>query len=498
MDRSRKQDAATYGWSTATCAGMATAVSVAAVMAATRDAGVAATAVAVVALATVAALFTFRLVRRAGHAESLALKDALTGLPNRALLEDRLDQAIESARRTAGSFALMAIDLDWFKDVNDTRGHETGDEVLRSIAHRLESVVRASDTVARVGGDEFIVLSLGTSTEDEAAALVSRLRTALREPHPTGTGLVEVGASIGLALFPGNGVTPQELLAQADVQMFATKRSTSTDSTFTRRSSLEARIIREFESALAHDEVVVHYQPVLDLKTGIVHGAEALVRVYHPSRGLLAPAEFIPHVERTPLIRTLTLHVIAQGLLDAQSWSREWGEVGISVNVPYREIDDAELAEGILGLLAGTGLGPRSLTLEVVSSGAGAGAELDRSVLERLICAGIRISLDDFGRASSLAALQVLPLAETKIDSQFVKGIGEGGATDSIVRNLLGLADELGLATVAVGVETQRAWDALAAMGCGRAQGFYAQPALPAHTFAQWLAGTDRPAASIV
>ncbi|MSO96255.1 MAG: EAL domain-containing protein [Thermoleophilia bacterium] len=477
---------------------MATAVSGAAVMAATREAGVAATAVAVVALATVAALFTFRLVRRAGHAESLALKDALTGLPNRALLEDRLEQAVERARRTAGSFALMAIDLDWFKDVNDTRGHEAGDEVLRSIAHRLESAVRASDTVARVGGDEFIVLSLGTSTEDEAATLVGRLRTALREPHPTGSGLVEVGASIGWALFPGNGVTPQELLAQADVEMFATKRGASNDSTFARRSSLEAGIVRDFESALARNKVVVHYQPVLDLKTGIVHGAEALVRVHHPNRGLLAPAEFIPQVERTPLIRTLTLHVIAQGLRDAQNWSHEWGEVGISVNVPYRAIDDAELAKGILGLLSGTSLRPGLLTLEVIPSGPGAGAELDRSVLERLVGSGIRISLDDFGRASSLAALRVLPFAETKIDSQFVKGIGDGGANDSIVRNLLSLADDLGLDTVAVGVETQRAWNALAAMGCGRAQGFYAQPALPAHTFAQWLAGTDRPAASIV
>ena len=197
--------------------------------------------------------------------------------------------------------------------------------------------------------------------------------------------------------------------------------------------------------------------------------------------------EFVPHVERTPLIRTLTLHVLAEALRDSRAWRPAVGEIGVSVNVPYRTIDDAVLADGILGLLAGSGVRPELLTLEVVPAGPGAGAELDAKVLDRLVRAGIRISLDDFGRASSLAALRTLPLAEAKIDAGFVRGLGDDGVDDAIVRNLLRLASELGLDTVAEGVETRAAWDALAMMGCDRAQGHYAQPALPAAELSRWL-----------
>jgi len=226
---------------------------------------------------------------------------------------------------------------------------------------------------------------------------------------------------------------------------------------------------------------------VLDLRTGAVHRVEALVRRNHPQRGMLAPAEFVPHVERTPLIRALTLHVVADALRSARLWNRQAGEIGVSVNVPYRTIDDAELAEGILGLLETTGVDPGLLTLEIVPSGPGAGAELDRLVLDRLTRNGIRLSLDDFGRASSLAALRVLPLAEAKIDAGFVHGLGGGGNAEAIVRNLIGLAHDLGLETVAEGVETRVAWNALVSMGCNRAQGFYVQPALPAEKLAEWL-----------
>jgi len=435
----------------------------------------------------VAAIFALHLVARANNAESLALRDTLTGLPNRALLDDRIDQALQRARRTADAFALMVLDLDGFKEVNDIRGHDAGDQVLRCIARRLESVVRASDTVARVGGDEFVILSIGTCTEEEAVVLVGRIRHALRRPYRVDGGIVEIDASIGWALFPADGATSEELLGRADVQMFATKRDSCDSSAVLRRGSLDAGIVREFESALTRDEVVVHYQPVLDLRTGAVHRVEALVRRNHPQRGMLAPAEFVPHVERTPLIRALTLHVVADALRSARLWNRQAGEIGVSVNVPYRTIDDAELAEGILGLLETTGVDPGLLTLEIVPSGPGAGAELDRLVLDRLTRNGIRLSLDDFGRASSLAALRVLPLAEAKIDAGFVHGLGGGGNAEAIVRNLIGLAHDLGLETVAEGVETRVAWNALVSMGCNRAQGFYVQPALPAEKLAEWL-----------
>ena len=436
---------------------------------------------------TFAAVCALRLGARARTAESLALRDTLTGLPNRALLDDRVEQALQRARRTADAFAVMAIDLDGFKEVNDIRGHEAGDRVLTSIARRLESVVRQSDTVSRVGGDEFVVLSLGTRTEEEAAILVGRLRHSLRRPFRVDGGIVEIDASIGWALFPADGATPEELLGRADGQMFATKRDTGESSTAARRGSLDAGVVREFESALSRSEVVVHYQPILDLRSGAVRGVEALVRRHHPKRGLLAPAEFIQHIERTPLIRALTLHVIADALRNRSRWSEATGGLGISVNVPYRMIDDADLVDGILGLLETTGTEPDALTLEVVPSGPGAGAELDRKMVERLTERGVRLSLDDFGRASSLAALRMLQLSEVKIDARFVHELGRGGTDDAIVRNLVALANDLGLETVAKGVEARTTWDALNAAGCDRVQGFYVQAPLAAGKLTKWF-----------
>lgn len=488
LKRTQTRSETTRGWRASLAAGLTAGLAVSAGAASMRESSVVGIVLVVAAATAGAAVFALRLVARAGAAESLALRDTLTGLPNRALLDDRIDQALQRARRTADAFALMVVDLDGFKEVNDIRGHDAGDRVLQGIARRLESVVRTSDTVARVGGDEFVVLSIGTRTEDEAAILVGRLRQALRRPYRVGDGVIEIDASIGWALFPADGATPEELLGRADVQMFATKRDSSDGSAVSRRGSLDAGIVREFESALRRNEIVVHYQPILDLQTGTVRNIEALVRRLHPQRGLLAPAEFVPHVERTPLIRALTLYVVADALGNADRWERLVGEVGISVNVPYRTIDDAELADGILGLLETTGVRPDLLTLEVVPSGPGAGAELDQLVLERLTRKGIRLSLDDFGRASSLAAMRVLPLAELKIDADFVHGLGCGGADDAIVRNLIHLARDLDLDTVAEGVETRAAWDALVAMGCDRAQGFYVQPALPAVRLAEWLA----------
>ena len=446
--------------------------------------------------AVAAAAFVARLACRARTAESLALRDALTGLPNRSLLDDRLNQALQRSRRSAASFALMVVDLDGFKEVNDIRGHEAGDHVLQTVARRIESVVRASDTVARIGGDEFVVLSLDTGAEEEAAALVGRLRHALRRPYRVEGGVVEMDASIGWAIFPSDGATPEELIGRADTQMFATKRDSGDDSGVARRGSLDAGVVREFETALEHDEIVVHYQPVIDLGSGAVIGVESLVRHRHPQRGLLAPAEFVSHVERTPLIRHLTLHVLAESIAAAGGWSPGARDLGISVNVPYRSIDDEALAEGIIGLLDSTGFTPSLLTLELVPSGPGAGAELDPQVLRRLTQKGIRLSMDDFGRASSLAAMRVLPLSEVKIDSVFVRGLGRGGADEAIVHNLIGLAHDLGLETVAEGVETRAAWDSVATMGCDRAQGYYLQPPLPAAELGAWLE-TSWPAVAV-
>jgi diguanylate cyclase len=483
----RGRDTGTRSYASAFAAGGATAVAVLASAAAVRWSTGTGLAAALFASTLTAVILALRLAGRARAAESLALRDALTGLPNRTLLDDRLDQALQRSRRTASSFALMVIDLDGFKEVNDIRGHEAGDQVLQTIARRLHSVVRASDTVARIGGDEFVVLSLETRSEAEATALVGRLRHALRRPYHVDEGTVEIDASIGWAIFPDDGASPEELLGRADEQMFVTKRDSVDDSAITRRGSLDAGIVREFEAALRHNEVVVHYQPIIDLGSGSVAGVEALVRRRHPERGLLAPGEFLSHVERTPLIRALTLHVIAESLTETSRWPQEWGPIGVAVNIPYKAVDDAALAEGILSLLASTNTRPDLLTLEIAPSGPGAGVELDHEIVETLTRTGVRLSLDDFGRASSLAALRTVPLAEVKIDGGFVRGVGRNGIDDAIVRSLVALARELELQTVAKGVEMRDAWDAVARLGCDRAQGFYLQPPLPASELRDWL-----------
>ena len=439
-------------------------------------------------LAIWAGLATLLLGRQIQSAHALALRDSLTGLPNRALLHDRIEQALARSRRTQEPFALLVVDLDGFKGVNDVRGHEAGNQVLRTIARRLESVVRATDTVARVGGDEFVVLSLGTAGDEEAAALVGRMRQALRRPYSVEGGHVEIDASIGWALFPQDGLEPLDLLAQADGQMYATKRDTSQESAVPDRT-IDRGVIRDLESALERGQVVVHYQPIVDLNSGGVSAAEALVRREHPDR-LVAPSEFMPHVEQTPLVRSLTLAVAADALRRLEEWDAAGHHLDVAVNVPYRMIDDAELVNGLGELLDSRDVEPRRLTLEIVPSGPGAGSELDRFVVKRLRNLGIRLSLDDLGRAASVAAIRTLPLDQVKIDAMFLHDVGRGGRSDAIVRSLVELAHRLGLETVAEGVESRIAWEAAAALGCDYAQGFYLGHPMPAGKLTEWLAGT--------
>jgi diguanylate cyclase (GGDEF)-like protein len=425
---------------------------------------------------------------RLGRAHSLALHDPLTGLPNRVLLEDRIEQALRRSRRTEEAFALIAVDLDGFKDVNDVRGHRAGDAVLRTLARRFEGIVRAADTVARVGGDEFVVLSLGTESDDEAAALVGRLRHALRRPFRVGGAVVEIDGSIGWAIYPHDGATADELLERADGQMYATKRDTNDDTLYLRRG-VDAGVVRDVESAIDRNELVVAYQPILDLRTGEPRAAEALVRRLLPDSTLLPPAEFVPHVERTPVARELTFRVVSEALRAGRAWAEAGYELGVSVNVPYRLLDDPQFADGLAGLLRSSDLRPAQLTLEVVPASPGAGAELDDDALGRLSSLGVRLSLDDAGRAASFAALRVLPLDELKIDAGFVHGLGRSPADTALVRAMIDIGHALGLSVVAEGVETRDAWSILAEWGCDLAQGFYVATPRSADELAEWLDG---------
>ena len=443
---------------------------------------------ALVVLALVAAVVVSSLEGRLRQARSQALRDPLTGLPNRVLLEDRIAQALKWAQRSGEQFTLIIVDLDGFKEVNDVRGHGAGDAVLRSLAKRFEAIVRASDTVARVGGDEFVILSLGTRDDDQAAALVGRLRHALRRPFRVEGNAVEIDGSVGWAVFPADGATADELLARADGQMYATKRDTSDDALFARRG-VDAGVIRDFESALARNELVVVYQPILELQTGEPRSAEALVRRVLPDGTLLPPAEFVPHVERTPLVRDLTYIVIADALRATRTWADAGSDLGVSVNVPYKLLDDPLFAEGLADLLHAGGAQRGTLTLEVVPAGPGAGSELDETVLGRLAELGVRLSLDDGGRAASFAALRVLPLDELKIDAGFVHGLGRSETDAALVRGLIEIGHSLGLAVVAEGVETREAWNVLGNWGCDYAQGFYVATPRSAAELVDWLRG---------
>lgn len=442
---------------------------------------------ALIFVATLAALCGILLHDRLRRARSEALRDPLTGLPNRVLLEDRIEQALRRSQRTGELFTLIVVDLDGFKDVNDVRGHSAGDAVLRALARRFEAVVRTSDTVARVGGDEFVVLSLATGDEEQATALVGRLRHALRRPFRADGATVEIDASIGWAVFPTDGATADELLSRADGQMYATKRDTSDDMLLFRRG-IDAGVVRDVESALERNELVVVYQPILDLKSGQPHAVEALVRRLLPDRTLLPPAEFVPHVERTPVVRELTFLVVSDALRWAQVWADDGFELGVSVNVPYRLLDDPQFSEGLGALLTASNVPAGRLTLEVVPAGPGAGSELDEGMLSDLSRLGVRLSLDDGGRAASFAALRVLPLDELKIDAGFVHGLGRSATDAALVRGMVDIGHALGLSVVAEGVETREAWTVLGRWGCDYAQGFYVAGPSPADELTEWLA----------
>jgi diguanylate cyclase (GGDEF)-like protein len=443
-------------------------------------------------LALCAAVCGIALDWRLRRARSQALRDPLTGLPNRVLLEDRIEQALYRARRTEEPFALIVVDLDNFKDVNDVHGHRAGDTVLRTLARRLEAIVRASDTVARIGGDEFVVLSLATSDDEQAAALVGRLRHALRRPFGVDGSTVEIDGSIGWAVFPTDGATADELLGRADGQMYATKRDSTDDSALLRRG-VDAGVVRDFESALERNELLVLYQPIIDLRSGEPRRAEALVRRILPDQALGLPAEFVPHVERTPLARELTFLVVADALRAAEGWAAKNVNLGVSVNVPYRLLDDPQFVDGLGTLLRHSAASPAKVTLEAVPAGPGAGSELDEEVLAQLTALGIRLALDDGGRAASFAALRMLPLQELKIDAGFVHGLGRSTTDEALVRGMIDIGHELGLVVVAEGVETREAWNMLADWGCDLAQGFYVAGPQPADELVEWL-GASWPA----
>jgi diguanylate cyclase (GGDEF)-like protein len=429
-----------------------------------------------------------RLVREAAVNEHQALHDALTGLPNRRLLFDRTESALAAARRDSGDTAVLLLDLDRFKEVNDTLGHHNGDLLLCQVAERLLACLRDVDTLCRLGGDEFAVL-LPRTDVDGATVAAGRLAEALVLPVEVDGLSVAVSASIGIACAPDHGDGATELLQRADVAMYAAKQShgpavvyrADQDTCSPDRLSLLA----ELRTALEDEQLVLHFQPKSDVRTGRIVGFEALVRWQHPTRGLVPPDVFIPLAERTGLIDVLTPHVLERALAACAGWTQQ--DLSVAVNVSVRNLLDAAFPDVVGRLLRGSGVAPARVVLEITETSLMADPETAMSVLRRLKQLGVRLSIDDYGSGySSLAYLQQLPVDELKIDRSFVRDIAVHERDRAIVRSTVDLGRSLGLTVVAEGVEDPGAWSALAGLDCDELQGYFLCRPMPEGEVDAW------------
>ncbi len=423
----------------------------------------------------------------------LATTDELTGLSNRESFRARLETEIDAATDDT-RFAVLLMDLDHFKEINDTLGHHYGDVLLRELGPRLAEAVGPKGLVARLGGDEFAVLS-GTRSADVAALEFAArdLLVCLQQPFEIDELTLEVAASIGIARFPDDGRDPHTLLRCADVAMYEAKEKQtgvglykpSHDNHTTRRLT----VFTDFRRALGTGEIVVHYQPIVDLSQGVVRGAEGLVRWEHPELGLLAPGAFVDAVEQTGLIGPMTRHVLEQAIAQCAGWRSDGRDLSVAVNLSARNLLDRDLHREIERLLRDYGLPPEALTLEITESMLMSDPDRAQSTVTGLSDLGVNISVDDFGTGySSLQKLRSLPIDELKIDRSFVTPMLRDESDLIIVRSTINLAHDLGLGITAEGVEDQLTLARLAHLGCDLAQGFHLSRPLPADAFSLWVA----------
>ena len=427
-------------------------------------------------------------VERLRASERAAVTDDLTGLGNRRHLLARLDAAIASSR---SEVALLLIDLDGFKELNDTLGHQAGDEVLRQIGPRLEEALRPGDTLARLGGDEFAVV-LDPGDEASASAAGLRLRAALERSFAVGGIRVHIDASIGIALFPAHAKDAIGLFQRADVAMYAAKRTRTGHEVYLPERDHHSRrrleLLGELRDGLADGQLVLHYQPKAEIATGAVRGVEALVRWAHPRRGLLMPADFLPLADHSGLARALTAFVLDRALDEIGERRRDGFDLSVAVNLGPADLLDLGLPTEIARLLEKRHFPPASLRLEVSEEAVMADPDRTLEVLAELRKLGVATSLDDFGAGHvSLGHLKHLRVDELKIDRSFVMSLAHDRRDAAIVHTTVDLGRRLGMRVVAEGVETPEAWDVLAGLQCDEAQGFYLGRPMTATALAGWL-----------
>ena len=440
-----------------------------------------------------------RSAQMAAEREQESLHDALTGLANRELFRMRVARACEESGRTGRTVAVLLIDLDHFKEINDTLGHHVGDDLLQVVAGRIESSLRPGDMVARLGGDEFAVLAPGLLTRHDALSVGTRLLAALEEPFEVDDVRLDVQASIGIACFPEHGATMDLLLQRADIALYAAKVERGTvelyDAAVDVYTPERLALAAELKAGLERAELFLEYQPKIDVRTGRTVGFEALVRWNHPRHGRLMPDEFLPVVENTGLIGPMTLDVLDLALADAASWHRAGHPVSVAVNLSVRHLTDLALPRQIGQLLAKHQLSPETLVLEVTETLIMNDPVRSVSVLHLLRDLGIKVAIDDFGTGySSLAYLRRLAVDELKIDKSFVLNLATDEGDAIIVRSTIELGHNLGLQLVAEGVESDTCLELLRTWGCDLAQGYLLSRPLGSADVLAWLSSRQLPA----
>jgi len=408
----------------------------------------------------------------------MARHDALTGLPNRVLLRERLNEALAHVHRGQRR-AVHYLDLDLFKNVNDSLGHPAGDELLRMVAERLCCCVRDTDTVCRVGGDEFFIIQADIGDITDAEHLARRIAEAVKTPHALHSQQVVIDVSIGVAIGPADGTDADQLLKNADMAMYGAKAAgrgvyrffeSKMDARMRERRTLELALRNAFDNG----EFELQYQPILNLDTGGVQCCEALLRWHHPERGLVPPAEFVPIAEEVGLIVPLGEWVIRQACADAAQWA---GDACVAVNLSPTQLINKNLLPAVLDALASAQLSADRLELEITEAVLMQNSEVTLRVLHQLRALGIQVSMDDFGTGySSLSYLRSFPFDKIKIDRCFIKGLGQSSESDAIVSAVVGLANSLNMTTTAEGVETREQLDLVRRLGCTDAQGFFYSP----------------------
>jgi diguanylate cyclase (GGDEF)-like protein len=431
-----------------------------------------------------------RLRRQADENQHQARHDSLTGLPNRSWFYAQT-AALLRTRRGGDSSAVMIMDLDRFKEVNDTLGHHSGDLLLQAAAARIRRAVRESDVVSRLGGDEFAVVLPG-ATREAAAEVADRVRETLEERFTVSGATVDVEASIGIALYPEHAADVDTLLQRADLAMYKAKETHAAHTFYSEELDhghpSQLSMVGELRRAIEREELVLHYQPKAALGTGAVSHVEALVRWQRPEHGMVPPNEFIPLAEHTGLIKQLSAYVLDAALRQLRSWLDAGLDLGVAVNLSARNLLEADLPDHIANLLLARRVPAERLILEITESTIMADPARALTVLSRLSEMGIRLSVDDFGVGySSLSYLKRLPVNELKIDRSFVGQMDSDEDDAFIVRSTIDLGRNLGLSVVAEGVETQAVWEELAELGCDYAQGWFLGRPMPAAELAGWL-----------